>query len=121
MYVTLVANKPVFSMVFTGRENSFSVSHRKPCVGNIWIILPDGPKAADLVVWACTGQVAQALHSLYYLIKENIFLISVRNIQRVKQRIWSDLRKAWLKIKGRQNEVVFFFSSLLYEKGSWKE
>lgn len=30
-------------------------------------------RAADSEAWACTGQLAQALHSLYYLIKKHLF------------------------------------------------
>lgn len=100
---------PVFSTIFAGMENSFSVSLCKRLVGNIWIILPDGPKGSWFrgmgLHWsACSGSPQPLL-----LDKETSFLISLRSIQRVKQECDQIWEKPDLKLQEGQNE---FFITL---------
>lgn len=112
MLSTLVANKLLCFSVFTGRENSFSVSFANPILTIPELFSLMDLRAADLVVSVCTGQAPQPL----LLDKGKSFLISVRSIQRVKQRIWSDLRKAWLRIKRRAKWVFHYFMSKAPER-----
>lgn len=110
---------PASSTIFAGMENSFSVSLCKRLVGNIWIIPPDGPegrwfRAMGLHWSACSGSPQPLL-----LDKEKSFLITLRSIQRVKQRMWSDLRKAWRKITGRAKWVFHYFMWKVPERNAF--
>lgn len=69
MSSTLVANKLLCFSVFTGRENSFSVSFANPI-----LTIPELFSLMDLRAADQWRQLALVrLHSLYYLIKGNLF------------------------------------------------